>query len=122
MKDIILKVRKNINRFNNRFNSNKYNNFIHKKIKPPSCHEKTFTKANFYELLNESIVESNESEDDDIVSEDAIGNNDYDLLVNSTTANNINPGDIRKYCLILLREILPLHQLKECLQVRNKNQ
>ena len=46
-------------------------------------------------ILNELIVESNELEDDSIIAEYVIGNNDYILLINSTTASKLNPGDIR---------------------------
>ena len=96
MKDIILKGRKNINRSNYRSNSNKSNNFSCKTVKPPSFNGEPFTKANLCELVNELIVESNECEDNDVVAEDAIGNNGSTLLFNSITANNINHGDIRK--------------------------
>ena len=63
---------------------------------PLSCSENPFTKANLYELLNELIVESNESEDASIVAENEIDNNEFALLVNSITASKLNPGDIRK--------------------------
>ena len=49
------------------------------------------------ELLNDLILESNEYEDNDVVTEEKIGNDDHTSLVNSTTADNINPGDIRKF-------------------------
>ena len=42
------------------------------------------------------LVESNKSENDTLISEDVDGRNDSTLLVNSTTASNVNPGHIRK--------------------------
>ena len=71
---------------NNRFNSNKSNNYSYKTIKPPSNNGKLFNKANLHELLNE-LVESNESEDNTVVAENVIDKNESTLLVNSTTAN-----------------------------------
>ena len=82
MKSILLKVKNSNNRPNNGFNSNKSNNPSHKTVKPPSYNEKSFTKPNLHELLNELIVESNESEDASIVAENAIDNNESTLLVN----------------------------------------
>ena len=96
MKAIILKGRNNNSRSNNRSNSNKSNNSRHNTIKHPFLQWKHFTKSNLYELLNELIVESNESEDNAVVTEDVIDNNDSTLLVNSTTINKINSRDIRK--------------------------
>ena len=46
--------------------------------------------------MHKLIVEGNESEDDSVVAEDVVDNNDSVLLVNSKTANKINPGGIRK--------------------------
>ena len=63
---------------------------------PLSCSENPFTKANLYELLNELIVESNESEDASIVAENEIDNNESTFLVNSRIASKLNPGDMRK--------------------------
>ena len=85
---------------------------IRKKIKLPSYNGKTFTKANLHELLNELIVERNESEDNIVVTEDVIDNNESISLVNSTTADKINPGDIRNLMYTLVRLNLPLRQLK----------
>ena len=42
------------------------------------------------------MFESNESENNSVVTDDTIGNDDYNSLVNSTNVNNINPGDIRQ--------------------------
>ena len=94
MKSIILKVRNRNNRPNDRFSSNKSNNYSYKKNKPPSHNGNAFTKANLDEFLNELIVVGKESEDNDVVTEDVIYNIDSTLLVNSTTANKINLGDI----------------------------
>ena len=82
MKYVILKGRNSINRPNNRFNSNKSNNLSHKTVKTTSYNEKSFTKPNLHELLNELIVESNKLEDAFIVAENAIDNNESTLLVN----------------------------------------
>ena len=49
-----------------------------------------------HELLNELIVESNGSENYSVITKDMHSSNDFTLLVNSITASNINPGDIRK--------------------------
>ena len=46
--------------------------------------------------MHDLIVESNESEDDAVVTEDVVDYNDSNLLVNSTTADKRNPRDIRK--------------------------
>ena len=70
--------------------------YSYKTIKHPSYNGKPFTKANLHEHLNEFIVEINKSEDHVVVTEDVIDNNDSTLLVNSTTENKINPGDIRE--------------------------
>ena len=96
MKSIILKGRNSKNRPNNRFNRNESNNPSYKTVKHPSYNEKPFTKANLRELLNELIVESHESEDASIVSENAIDDNESTLLVNSTISSKLNPRDIRK--------------------------
>ena len=53
-------------------------------------------KAKLHELLHELIVESNQSEENAIVTEDAEDDYDSILLVNSETANNVNPEDISK--------------------------
>ena len=67
MKAIILKVRNSSYGSNNRSNSNKSNNSSHKPVKSPSYNVKPFTKANVHELLNELLVETNEYENDDVV-------------------------------------------------------
>ena len=96
MKSLILKGRNSSNRPNNRFNSNASNDPSYKTVKPPFYSEKPFTKANLHELLNDSIVKSNESKDASIVAENSIDDNESTLLVNSTTSSELNPGDIRK--------------------------
>ena len=54
-----------------------------------------FSKANLHELLNELLVESKESEDDAVITENLNGNSDSTPLANSTSSS-ISLGDIRK--------------------------
>ena len=96
MKAIILKVRNSSYGSNNRSNSNKSKNFSCKPVRPSSCNGKPFTKDNLHKLLNEILVETNDSENYAIISEDGDGSNDSTLLFNSKTVSNINPGDTRK--------------------------
>ena len=96
MKSIILKGRNSGNRPSGRFNSNNSNNHSYKSIKPLPLRGKLFTKANLTELLSELIVESHELEDSPFASENVEDNKESTLLVNSTTASKLNPGDIRK--------------------------
>ena len=96
MKHAMLKGKISNSKSNNRFSKNIFNNPSCKTIKPPSCNPKPFTKANLHELLHELIVESNQSEDDDSVTEDTEEKNDSTFLVNSAISNKFNPGDIRK--------------------------
>ena len=103
MKSIIVKGRNSNNVTKNRSNSNKSNNPSYKTVKPHSCNEKPFTKANLNEILNELIVESNESQDASNVAKNVIDNNESTLLVNSTTAIKHNPGDIRKLLTIPIK-------------------
>ena len=49
-----------------------------------------------HELLSDLIFENSESEDNAVVNEHVVDNNDFTLLVNSTTVNKINSRDIRK--------------------------
>ena len=85
MKYVILKGR-NSDKPTNRFNNNEHN-LIHRTYRPFSCNAKPFTKDNLHEFLIELIVESNESENDTIITEGVVDNNEFTLLVNSTTAN-----------------------------------
>ena len=80
----------------NRFNNNKPNNYNYRAPKNSSCNAKPFNKANRHELLNELIVESNGAVNDAFITEDVPDNNESALLVNSTTANKLNPRDIKK--------------------------
>ena len=65
-KSTILKGKNSNNRTNNRFNSNKHNNSSYENIKDPSYNAKPFTKVNLNELLNDLIVEINESKDNTV--------------------------------------------------------
>ena len=96
MKAVILKGRNSRNRSNDRYNSNESNNFSHESVKPSSFNGKPSTKTNLHKLLNESLVESNDSENNDDVAEEVDVSNDSTLLFNTTNASNINSGDIRK--------------------------
>ena len=95
MKSIILKGRNSNNRPNNRCNVNKTNNPSYKTIKSPPYYGKPFTKAKLHEILNELIVDINESKDSSFVVENAMDKNESTLLANLTTARKLNPGDIR---------------------------
>ena len=66
MKSETLKGKNSNSKHNNRFNNNKFNNPSHRTIKPPSYKPKPFTKDNLHELLHKLIVESNESEDNNV--------------------------------------------------------
>ena len=101
MKASILMHVNSIYRSNNISNSNKSNEYSHKPIKLPSFNSKSFTKDNLNELLNELLVESNESKNDDIITEDANDSNYSTLLDNSETVSNINLRGIKKRPLLL---------------------
>ena len=92
MKAIILR-RRTGNRNEETINRNKDGC---KSVKPPSHLRRKFTKAHLHELLNELISETSLSDDNE--PEDHVANKDSGstLLVNSISANAINPGDIRK--------------------------
>ena len=96
MKSMILKGKISNRKLNNRFNNKKINNPSHRTIKPHSCKPKLFTTAKLHESLHESIVESNESEDNSIVAEDSEDNDDSNLLVNYSIANKVNHGHTMK--------------------------
>ena len=80
----------------NMFNNNKPNNCSCGTPEPSSYNTKPFTKANLRELLNELLVESNEAGNDAFIAEDVPGSNESTLLLNSTAANKLNPGNIKK--------------------------
>ena len=100
MISILLKVRNTVpNSYinsSNRFNKTKSNK--HKPARPLSCKGKPFTRAKLHEFLGNFLLDDDACEDTDIGIEDAIEVNEYEhnLLVNSTSVNNINPGDIIK--------------------------
>ena len=71
----------------NRFKNNEFNNPICKTIKYPSCEPKSFTKSNLNGSLQKLIVESNESEDNAVVTEDSEDNKGSTLLVDSATSH-----------------------------------
>ena len=100
---MILKGGNSNNKPSNRFNKNESKNTSCRTIKPFFCNSKPSTKANLHELFHELIVEINESEEDDLFAKDASDNNDSTLLVNSATANEINPRDIRQLFSILIK-------------------
>ena len=92
MKAIILRSRTG-NRNEENVNRNKDS---YKSVKPPSYPRRKFTKANLHELLSELISENSLSDDNEPDAPVANQDSESTLLVNSTSANAINPGDIRK--------------------------
>lgn len=80
----------------NRFNKTKSN--ACKPARPLSCKGKPFAMPKSYEFLSNFLLDDDAYEDADTGIEDAIEANESksNLLLNSTSANNINPGDIRK--------------------------
>ena len=92
MKAIILRSRTG-NRNEETINRNKDGC---KSVKPPSHLRRKFTNAHLHELLNELISETSPSDENE--PEAPVPNQDSEstLLVNSTSANAINPGDISK--------------------------
>ena len=64
--------------------------------KLPSFNPKKFTKANLHKLLIELILETSLSETNEVDNDENELNVEPTLLVNSTSANSINPGDIPK--------------------------
>ena len=67
-----------------------------KSIKPLSFPPRKFTKAHLHELFSKLISETSLSDDNEPVIPAANQDSKSALLVNSASANTINPGDIRK--------------------------
>ena len=77
--------------------TNNSSNSSYKPVKPPSYTKKPFTKANLHELITALISESSEHDSDTTNKNEGLQqDDDTTMLVNSTTAKAINPGDIRK--------------------------
>ena len=91
----VLMISRNSSQGSNSSNNN-HSNSSYKPVKPPSHPKKPCTKANLHELLTKLIAESNECDSDTSNNEGAQQENESAMLVNSTTAKAINPGDIRK--------------------------
>ena len=76
--------------------ANKHNKDGYKTLKPPSVPSMNFTKAHLHELLTGIILETSLSEqnEEDITKDEP--DSESTLIVNYTSNNAINPGDMRK--------------------------
>ena len=67
-----------------------------KPVKPPSYAPRKFTIAHVHELLNELMSEHSLSEHNEVAATKDDPDSESTLLVNSTSANSVRLGDIRK--------------------------
>ena len=74
---------------------NKHNKDSCKPVKPPFSSPKKFDKANLHELLAELFSENSLPNTNEADNAEKEKDADSALLVNSTHANSISPGNIR---------------------------
>ena len=76
--------------------SNNHNKNVYKTVKPSSYPPRKFTTAHLYELLTELISEHSFSKKNEVDATENESNVESTMLVNTTSANAVSPGDIRK--------------------------
>lgn len=97
VKTIILQGKNKGIKPSNNYNKNSFNSYKPKStpfesVKPPNYSNNSFTKADLHQLLSELFVEEEEPAD----VKDSDNAQESNMLVNSTSASKVNPGDIHK--------------------------